>query len=1317
MSGDPYGEAPAPAPTPSPPPPAPPLPPPRYGNRAANAIVRFAQPFIYGSRPTSADGNTSTDRGSSLSRLGLGRSSRRDTAPSCQSTKHTTNGCCSPLSSKSTAHKTGIPIAALDISPYKTHAILAGRDILKTVQVSGSACAEEFNLRSAIIAYASTHNATQGAISARHKDQLAANDVKWSHGRFDSTIATAAANGQIVVYDINRPGVELARLHEHNRQVHRVAFNPHQGALLLSGSQDATIRLWDLRDLAGDRSVMTCQSRFRYPGNNEGVRDLGWSPTNGVEFAAATDNGVIQRWDFRRDNAPILKINAHEKTCHSIDWHPDGKHLVSGGADKNVKIWDFSSTDRRMKPCWQLRAPRGILNIRWRPPCWASEGQNIGSWQCTQLATSYDHQDSRIHIWDLRRPFMPFREVDRYETAPTAMLWHSENLLWTAGIAGMFTQTDMIFAPKVSDRRSLNVVATAPDGQISFFSEKRGRKRRSLDHLSEAFLQRSNNLPISGEKLSGSQSATEGSLEETSLLSSSFKNRHRRPPSTRSSKSLASTPPSASTGGPVARLDESLEAQYIYRPAQVAACGLITGLFDIHVFKFLANQYGVSMDRTAKDNACDLHQLLSEWSKANAMLATYVGQYREAQTWKILSLAIENEIRFHANFRHTRINSGHDEPVRRPQLSSQVPISVLEESTQESVSGALLRKNSAPLILENGSNMTTPIARPMPDPLTQAEAPRNLFFPDEEESLRLPGPAWEKRLHAPQANTSSKLVQMMSSKAGSGKAEKENVHGPDLLQHTHHSKGNGGPSPALVGFPDIESTMMERRAAIESYRPKPRDLVRLDQPMQSPAEGVLAPRLDRHDSNESFQNSQMFSASEGSSFPPDSLPDSFSVTDSFGSTQEPQRPQLTSEPHTDIRGSNHDDLNWRFEPEPDATGGASPGRPSSSLLRNNSDPCFITDPEILSTANVTSPAILRPSHPDPPIIHIEDIDNGHDATDYPAHNKPESVTCGIPSGLSPAPSGLLHSPPWTSSAMLEPLIAYYASNLSSVQLPTQLLLTLAPLISHSIPPALVLSVLLTYHGQLTSLSLHCQAAHIRNLAYPDYPDVSDHGSYGITPGGPWCTVCQKPSKGDRPRYCERCNEPWAPCPICNGEGPITLADSDVNEAIESENTQAQGAGSLWAWCQGCGHGGHVGCLRVWWDDDSSSEGGCATDGCLHDCVMGTRREEVLRRMGDGKKTGIVKGDEWIVGESRAVEEARGLVVGANATRNGKGGVTLRRQNSPRGLGARKAPPRGNLGPRTGSGGKKVRLVVPEEGGETGSRREGNTLDRTSASAP
>ncbi|KAL8686943.1 MAG: hypothetical protein Q9218_006747 [Villophora microphyllina] len=737
MSGTSYDDR-----NPPSPPPAPPLPPQRYGNRAANALARFAQPFIYASRPPSAHG----DRPPDTKGLGPHSNIHRSSSPT----------------SRTTAHKTGLPINAFDISPTRTHAIVAGREILKTIHVTELSCTEDFNLRASIIAYAAAHDTSGRAISARHKDQLAATDVKWSHGKYDSTVATAAANGQIVIYDLNRPGVELARLHEHTRQVHRIAFNPHQGALLLSGSQDTTIRLWDLRALAREESVVTCRSTHKYPGNNEGIRDLRWSPTEGVEFAAGTDNGVIQRWDLQKPNAPLLKINAHEKTCFSIDWHPDGKHLASGGADKNLKVWDFSSTDRRMKPCWQLRAPKPILNARWRPPCWKLEDNAPGHWSCTHIATSYDNQDPRIHVWDLRRPSVPFRELDRYDTPPSAMLWHSENLLWSVGAAGMFTQTDINFAKKRWETHTSNTVATAPDGSFALFLENRFRRRASAEGLEHSFFHRNGQSGSSGDKLSSSYSATEGSLEEPSLLSTSIRARRRKAPSTRSSRSLAGTPPSLGSGGSVLDLDETLQKAHRHRSAQMAAYGSVTGIFEADAFTFLARRYKICVDLEPGAGAA-VCQLLPEALAHNAGLAAYVGQYRLAQSWRILALALQKEL----ESRGKRIIAGKSNPAKRiPQDDKEKA-----QSATKAVNGAnggridsqcqprfaqSATKPPRPLSIEGGSNMATPLARPVPNATV---ASGDLEGRD---SLDLPGPLFGKRSPQKPIKTTSALSKLRS---------------------------------------------------------------------------------------------------------------------------------------------------------------------------------------------------------------------------------------------------------------------------------------------------------------------------------------------------------------------------------------------------------------------------------------------------------------------------------------------------------------------------------------------------------------------------
>ena len=138
---------------------------------------------------------------------------------------------------------------------------------------------------------------------------------------------------------------------------------------------------------------------------------------------------------------------------------------------------------------------------------------------------------------------------------------------------------------------------------------------------------------------------------------------------------------------------------------------------------------------------------------------------------------------------------------------------------------------------------------------------------------------------------------------------------------------------------------------------------------------------------------------------------------------------------------------------------------------------------------------------------------------------------------------------------------------------------------------------------------------------------------------------------------------------------------------------------------------------------TTSEGGCATIGCLHDCVAGARREEVHKRKVAAKKASTVRSDEWVVGDSRAVERTRSMVCGPGEDGGSPGGVhgslnakALRGPQGPLSLGM--------MG-RSGSGGKKVRLLAPIEddgGGKTELEAEGGGESRvgrtgTSASSP
>jgi WD repeat-containing protein 24 len=742
----------------------------------------------------------------------------------------------SAVSSQEASHKTGLEISALDINYEKTHAILAGREILKTIRIFGTHCSEEINLRAAIINYAA-HNASGSGPPSRRRDAFEIHDVKWSHGQYSSHIATAAASGNVILYDLNRAGVELARLHEHHRQVHKVAFNPHQGYLLLSGSQDATVRLWDLREMRKD--IMTCASRDRYSGAAEAVRDLKWSPTDGVEFAFGTDSGVIQRWDYRMTNKPKLKIQAHDKTVNSIDWHLDGKHVLSASIDKTVRVWDFSSEARRQKPAWVIRTPFAVYNARWRPPSWYAGSHDVGSWRCTQLATSYDRDHGAVHVWDLRRPFLPFREIHRYNTAPTDMLWHSRDLLWTVGREGMFTQNDVHFSPKLMERRNMQAFAVSSSGEVGGFTQKRPRRRGSgLELLADdPYASEHSTKRESPEKNSLGRSSADDTVDE-SFLSSSFKRHHGRTASNRSAKSYGSTPPSYDATGKVMLLQESLETQAeTSKPHQVAFRGLAPGFTSVPNFTFLAQKYKAIPlpDPPTLESFANLSKLFEQ----NAEYARRASLYRQAQTWMLIGHWLSNVVNDRADEhrrlrveQRRRISSGMEaapsHPLPQDGRSLQIP-----NATVRAIQGSVSQQHQSNQTAESTSNLPTPLAKPIPNSGGNIHASRPILpDPDKDESISLPpaiaGPHSQENKHLSAAR------------------------GPSLKIPTGNFNGAN-----WFNSDDLD----ERRAIAGSYRAQPRTPLTLE-PVRTEAFSIIAPPpLGRHNSDESFA---MFSSSSDS---------------------------------------------------------------------------------------------------------------------------------------------------------------------------------------------------------------------------------------------------------------------------------------------------------------------------------------------------------------------------------------------------------------------------------------------------------------------
>ncbi|CAG5164192.1 uncharacterized protein ALTATR162_LOCUS6620 [Alternaria atra] len=1087
--------------------------------------------------------------------------------------------------SQDASHKTGLDISALDINRERTHAVLAGKEILKTVRVQDAKIVDETNLRAAVLNYADSH--------ARQREGLGIHDVKWSHGQFGSHIATAAANGKVILYDLNRASVELTRLHEHTRQVHKLAFNPHQGHLLLSASHDNTVRLWDLRDMR--RDVTVCRSRDHYAGMNGGIRDVQWSPTDAVEFAFGTDNGTIQRWDFRHNKGPKQKITAHDqRICTSIDWHPDGKHLLSAGVDRTVKVWDFSVTGRRQKAAYVLHTPFPVYQARWRPPYWSDEYHEKGAYQCTQLATSYDREHSVIHVWDFRRPFLPFREINKFPSAPSDMLWHSRDTLWTVGKEGVFQQNDVHHAPKTVDRRNLQALAVSPSGEVAAVAQKRPRQRSStgLAYTDDTYLGDPRARRHSPEK-GNLRNSADDSLDD-SFLTSSMKRHHGRTASNRSTKSFSNTPPSDIAPKVMFLSDSMVAYSESFRPNQVAIRGLLPGVANPQVFEYLAQKYRTIplSDPPDLDSFLRLERIFEQ----NAEYAQRATFYRLAQAWKIVgtSIAVATRRRAELHRQQRRLqpqNTAPRQSGKMQQSSSEhmeahdKRLTIPPNPAVRAILGTLEKSTSpsrSPSVRESTSNLATPLARPVINQAVNNTQRPDLLDIDQEDIDQLP-PA----VNGPPVDASRTLAPTQRTFSG---------------PQWYHSGD------------DID----ERRALVGSYRASPRIPLSLAPNSAQGGSINVPPPLERHHSDESFT---MFSASSDSQ-KGNSMPSSFASTNSqlgqgqslsddwqavqehssFGKPRNAGGRELGKSipisPTTVPIGKNiaHVDHTHPRSSVDGFGSGEKAVRDMEHLRRNNqllrhdssdsealtsiSSSSFEYNAEMEASGtivpdvfeDVRSPHVLKPptslphaSGSAPPVLDLT-AEEGLLLSDFEAVHVDAEV--GSPYSVIGLLNHLLDYHTEASDAqfssilllLLAPLLpqthdptntpnvhvgdvlnvfsdTFVSLGLTQAQAKAILSTQLSQLIATGINPYQAESILHTYHAQLQSLSLFNSAATLRRLAYPTYPAVYEQ-ALKETQVGLLCLSCKSPINNPRDKMrCESCKRMQAPCPICWAKYP------------------------------------------------------------------------------------------------------------------------------------------------------------------------------------
>ncbi|KAI1331673.1 WD40 repeat-like protein [Xylariaceae sp. FL0255] len=245
-------------------------------------------------------------------------------------------------------------------------------------------------------------------------------DLQWS--RDSEILYSASADMHLASWDLVS-GTRIRRYIGHDEIINSLDISKRGEELLISGSDDGTIGIWDPRSKNAVDHIET-----DFPITAVAVSEAG----NEI-YSGGIDND-IKVWDIRK-KAVVYKMLGHNDTITSLRVSPDSQSLLSYSHDSTAKTWDirpFAPTERHIRTFdgAQVGMEKNLVRASWDKTgkkiavgagdgtvvCWSSDNGKLlyklpghkGTVNCAEFTTNDEpiilsaSSDRRMLLGELR---------------------------------------------------------------------------------------------------------------------------------------------------------------------------------------------------------------------------------------------------------------------------------------------------------------------------------------------------------------------------------------------------------------------------------------------------------------------------------------------------------------------------------------------------------------------------------------------------------------------------------------------------------------------------------------------------------------------------------------------------------------------------------------------------------------------------------------------------------------------------------------------------------------------------------------------------